>query len=608
MISEHHQQRFDTTSPYQPSNQVYPSSTINNEEYDDFDLASLTSSISNIDVESIDYRAVYARHVFIATVEGQISVMQDDKLTLLDDTNAYWWLVKIIKTSDVGYIPAESIETPLERLARFNKIRNAQNDDISNIDIIPTRKPISKRKRVSIANTISIQTMIIVTDAYDTPLMESFEESKGEIDYPQKSALPAPTRLSNYSLSRGLAHHFLQHHATPCTRKSFRQLLSKPNRSAVLPAPFSSSKIETAPAETKCLSVLRVFAGNISVKANFYSVLVDESTTAAELLSLALERFRLSQQQQGDGVEYYITVKVLDGDELTLSPQDKPLAMFHSLNTHLTTPMPSLTHIRSKIQLTRIGVTTLNTITTASNSATSSNNDNDLTSFGKNSVIRFLLNKRIKRINEKDGNLRIKIAYYPDSPFSTLSLSSNNSSSPLLDRMEKLVAVSGSLRVIDLTCLALEKFHLQQGGVVYTCGAANGDNYGMTLVRQGKEHLLPGNRTVMNLLKDEWNQQKDDSSVVFVLRKMSTPMDEKHQIEDDDNHSTQKPACNSDLSLTSSSSSSLSLDSPNDTISPHTKITTEDLIQRIDRTLSSLEQCMSVTSGSYKSTFVNTLL
>lgn len=118
------QQGFDHISTMYAT-QVYPMMCINNgiqekekhisdvyviDEEEEIDLASLSSSISNIDVGTIDYHAVYARHVFIAAVEGQISVMQDDKLVLLDDTNAYWWLVRIIKTSDVGYIPAESIE------------------------------------------------------------------------------------------------------------------------------------------------------------------------------------------------------------------------------------------------------------------------------------------------------------------------------------------------------------------------------------------------------------------------------------------------------------------------------------------------------------------
>lgn len=148
--------------------------------------------------------------------------------------------------------------------------------------------------------------------------------------------------------------------------------------------------------------------------------------------------------------------------------------MFHSLNTHLTTPMPSLTHIRQKVQLTRIGV-----------------HQCPLTSFGENSVIRFLLNKRIKRINEQDGKLRVKIAYYSDS---SLTLSASRFSqlrhysrigpsiptSPSLDRMEKLVAVPGILSISDLTSLALEKFHLQQ------CGLVSSSTHGMTLVRQGK--------------------------------------------------------------------------------------------------------------------------
>jgi hypothetical protein len=50
--------------------------------------------------------------------------MKGDSLILLDDTNSYWWLVKVLKTEDVGYIPAENIETPFERLARLNKYRN----------------------------------------------------------------------------------------------------------------------------------------------------------------------------------------------------------------------------------------------------------------------------------------------------------------------------------------------------------------------------------------------------------------------------------------------------------------------------------------------------
>lgn len=80
---------------------------------------------------------MYAFHSFAATVEGQANATKGDMLVLLDDSNSYWWLVRVVKDSTVGrcleklplltasgYLPAETIETPQERLARLNKHRN----------------------------------------------------------------------------------------------------------------------------------------------------------------------------------------------------------------------------------------------------------------------------------------------------------------------------------------------------------------------------------------------------------------------------------------------------------------------------------------------------
>ncbi|KAK7056228.1 protein phosphatase regulator [Paramarasmius palmivorus] len=89
------------------------------EEDDDDGSSSL--SIPN---ESIDFDLVYSLHSFAATVEGQANVVKGDSLYLMDDSNSYWWLVRVLKTQEVGYIPAENIETPFERLARLNKHRN----------------------------------------------------------------------------------------------------------------------------------------------------------------------------------------------------------------------------------------------------------------------------------------------------------------------------------------------------------------------------------------------------------------------------------------------------------------------------------------------------
>lgn len=93
-----------------------------NEEYlDEDDDGSSSLSIPN---ESIDFDLVYAFHSFAATVDGQANVVKGDSLFLMDDSNSYWWLVRVLKTQEVGYIPAENIETPFERLARLNKHRN----------------------------------------------------------------------------------------------------------------------------------------------------------------------------------------------------------------------------------------------------------------------------------------------------------------------------------------------------------------------------------------------------------------------------------------------------------------------------------------------------
>ncbi|KAL8869771.1 MAG: hypothetical protein Q9174_004021 [Haloplaca sp. 1 TL-2023] len=57
------------------------------------------------EVEDIDFEFVYALHTFVATVEGQANATK-------------------VKDSSIGYLPAEHIETPTERLARLNKHRN----------------------------------------------------------------------------------------------------------------------------------------------------------------------------------------------------------------------------------------------------------------------------------------------------------------------------------------------------------------------------------------------------------------------------------------------------------------------------------------------------
>lgn len=84
------------------------------------------SSSPSINEEEIDFQYVYALKTFIATEQGQANAYKGEAMILLNDANSYWWLVRMVKDSSVGFLPAEHIETPWERLARLNKYRNGE--------------------------------------------------------------------------------------------------------------------------------------------------------------------------------------------------------------------------------------------------------------------------------------------------------------------------------------------------------------------------------------------------------------------------------------------------------------------------------------------------
>jgi hypothetical protein len=54
------------------------------------------------ELEDIDFDFVYALHTFVATVEGQANATKGDTMVLLDDSNSYWWLVRVVKDSSIG--------------------------------------------------------------------------------------------------------------------------------------------------------------------------------------------------------------------------------------------------------------------------------------------------------------------------------------------------------------------------------------------------------------------------------------------------------------------------------------------------------------------------
>lgn len=65
-------------------------------------LESCSDDEGLLETEDIDFEFVYALHTFVATVEGQANATKGDTMVLLDDSNSYWWLVRVVKDSSIG--------------------------------------------------------------------------------------------------------------------------------------------------------------------------------------------------------------------------------------------------------------------------------------------------------------------------------------------------------------------------------------------------------------------------------------------------------------------------------------------------------------------------
>jgi hypothetical protein len=65
------------------------------------------------ETEDIDFEFVYALHTFVATVEGQANATKGDTMVLLDDSNSYWWLVRVVKDNSIGESPSKTTDLDL---------------------------------------------------------------------------------------------------------------------------------------------------------------------------------------------------------------------------------------------------------------------------------------------------------------------------------------------------------------------------------------------------------------------------------------------------------------------------------------------------------------
>ncbi|KAF7725608.1 hypothetical protein EC973_009486 [Apophysomyces ossiformis] len=496
------------------------------------DGSSSISSSPSIPDENINFSLVYALHTFTATVEGQASVVKGDALILMEDTNIYWWLVEVLETREIGYIPAENIETPYERLARLNKHRNVEITSPASgnhIEQAPVRA--KNRRNVTIAQDAELEHVY----HYE---VESDEESITEESEMDIIPMYEDETTTQYPIEDNFA-------------------------KEVHPSDVRETCSGTACHDPSGRSLdLRVFAGNIGKGPLFHSFNVSMCTTAEELLREAISRFEIQDFSADDTegtIEYYLAVHGTDGEDCVLAPQDKPLSIFKTLTTPLTTPMPSVTHLPRPAQSGPQQAASIGSAQRPSVAGrrprSSSFSSYEKTSYEEDSVIRFYLHRRIKRAHEREGLVYIKVMLYPDagassstatasvpdpaaavhtSPFTPSFIRNKKKKVPRtteIDRMDKIIPVRQDLQVGAVINIALQKFHVPDAEAYnyHTGESPSGRScipYRLSVrAGDGKETDLQPNDLMSMVLQQQQQQMSQvpvTSELLFIVRRADT--------------------------------------------------------------------------------------
>ncbi|KAJ2863449.1 protein phosphatase regulator [Coemansia erecta] len=136
-------------------------------------------SDSSLVDEDVDDDYVYALFHFPQMVEGQVTVDEGEKLTLLDDSNSYWWLVQNLRDNQMGYIPADNIETAFGKLARVNRRKNMKLCRPDPEHIMLSRQPVVPKPN---ARNVKFNEKLVTEVFISAPVTED-EYSEDEYDY-----------------------------------------------------------------------------------------------------------------------------------------------------------------------------------------------------------------------------------------------------------------------------------------------------------------------------------------------------------------------------------------------------------------------------------------
>ncbi|KAI8984218.1 hypothetical protein BDF20DRAFT_858657 [Mycotypha africana] len=602
-----------------------------NENDDENELSSEYSSSPSIPDADINFDLVYTLHSFQATVNGQASVKKGDALTLLDDSNSYWWLIRDLETSEVGYIPAENIETPFERLARLNKYRNAEISFVEHsakIDSNSADRTPKKKKRVVVSTSVNVQLQIlIVADNGEEIEAETYEEwSEEMLDEPtddEVEQLGIDDGRRKAAISSGFVE---EQEIDGC------EIDIEPSQDILAQERNILQKIdiESQEKQVQKSKVIRVYAGNIDViGATYHSMLIHENTNVEQLLMDALDKFHILQLEtkqtagvlsssyshsvRNSGIEYYITVKIRDNDEIILDAQDKPFIIHESLTDHLTTPMPSLPQFEKfSLSFSIKTNSRINKKTKKGAPQTSTLSDTP--------ILQFFMHKRIKQVDDRSGQVYVKVSLTTsvDVPAANGRTGINKTlrriasgniggqrkkkDNKQMERIDKMIAIPAHFTIEQLTSIALVKFHIIPD-------AAYQHQYNLLLNINSEERLLDSKEVLANILKRiEDSNVRPNKEFYFALRNNSVNEDPLSA----NNTATESSSISSSTSsISTSSNSALKTVKNNSKIFPEAQPLqqphaypvmtnldkhTEEILKRIDSKLKEYKPTPSLSS------------
>ncbi|KAI8996936.1 hypothetical protein BDB01DRAFT_830573 [Pilobolus umbonatus] len=260
------------------------------EEFMIEDMSSVSSSPSIPD-ENINFDLLYTLYTFVATVEGQISVIRGDALVLMDDSNKYWWLVKILTTNEVGYVPAENIETPYERLARLNKHRNIGITSATIHDTVIPQTPQSL-KRVTIGDE---STSTVFHYNADTDSEEETEDNDSK-----------------------------KIHKVDAQYDHSPDIILDGNEAHEWKESTWNDRQDAYGLEADTTGDITIVAGNIGELFSPFHTQINIHTTAEDIAERAIDQLGLVRDRNA---EYYISMGVYDREEYIFSPHDNLLSI-----------------------------------------------------------------------------------------------------------------------------------------------------------------------------------------------------------------------------------------------------------------------------------------